>query len=197
MPSNIDGVLRWSVNDVEAGRCSPSQLWRRVNPVSGVVEGSAPAPDLNTLPADQLRADVLAAYQAAGGTAYLQKMAEQNPAHFFKLLVRILPQTLEADIRSRVNVRALSAAADHLFEVRARHSLCQAYPWATCLSDGRRVVEVGQLPPQHFRLMAGQVNLPAVPGQHFVTFEERNGKWFPVEVRDQNYELLEGLANVA
>jgi len=187
---NGDGVLRWSHDDVEAGRCAPDQLWKPV--VSGAPAGQpagespAAAP-----PADVIKADVMAAYKSAGGPAYLQRIALDSPSQFLKLLSRLLPQTVE--VEASVNVRQLSAAADRMFEVRRAHGLCQAYPFTTVLPDGKRVVEVGALSPQHLALLAGQADIPSLPGQHFVTFRKEGERWLPVEVRDADFvEVKDG-----
>jgi hypothetical protein len=183
MPQLVDGVLRWDVEDLNAGRCSGEQLWRRVNP-----EESPPVP---SPPADALKDDIFAAYKSVGGPVYLQKVATDSPSQFLKLLSRLLPQAVELEVSGSLNVRQLSVAADRLFEVRRARGLCQAYPFTTVLPDGKRVVEVGALSPPHLALLSGQADVPAVPGQHFVVFEKAGDRWSPVEVRDAEFAVLE------
>jgi hypothetical protein len=51
------------------------------------------------VPARKLRADVMQVYEELGGATYLAKMARQNPDLFYKLLLKILPQAVEQDVK--------------------------------------------------------------------------------------------------
>jgi hypothetical protein len=187
-------VPRWTVDDLDAGLCVYRDLGKDKPP---------PAPDESVGPStdvplgDQLKSDVMSAYRTVGGPAYLKTMATEQPANFLKLLTKILPQSIEAKVESSTDIRHLALVADKMWGVRAAHGLCLAYPWTTITGPGRRVVEVGQLTPQQFLLMESKVNFPKVPGQHFVEFEERGGKWQPVEIRDADFNLLEDRRDAA
>lgn len=92
MTIEIDGVLRYTPEDVQTGLCEPHEVWRPVPPGAGPTTLSQPdgAPDASPPTAAQLRKDVLAAYSKLGGVAYLQSLAGDNPPAFLKLLVNAL-----------------------------------------------------------------------------------------------------------
>ena len=59
----------------------------------------AELPNLEMVPARRLKADVMEVYQKLGGASYLLEIAQKDPNLFYKLLLKILPQSLEQDVR--------------------------------------------------------------------------------------------------
>lgn len=116
MSTTIDGILCHDWADVDNGLCTPTELWTPIptapDPASAP-EPAAPEPfNIEDVPAKRLRRDVMKVYHQLGGHQYLHTMATKDPAQFNKLLMKVLPQTIEADVRAEVatrgDLRALS-----------------------------------------------------------------------------------------
>ena len=97
--------MNWTYQDVLDGLCAVADVDKPRHP-------TAPAPDtpdpelvtfnIEDVPAKRLRRDVMKVYHQLGGHAYLHQMATKDPAQFNKLLMKVLPQTIEADVRAEV-----------------------------------------------------------------------------------------------
>lgn len=94
MTIEIDGVIRYSPEDVENGVCEPSQVWR---PVELPTPDPLPPESLSLPTAKQLQEDVLDAYRRLGGSSYLVMLATESPPAFLKLLTNALYQVSAAD----------------------------------------------------------------------------------------------------
>lgn len=88
----------WTAKDLLSGACDLDDVGR---------EKAPPAPEpipfnIEDVPAKRLRRDVMRVYHQLGGHQYLHTMATKDPAQFNKLLMKVLPQTIEADVRAEV-----------------------------------------------------------------------------------------------
>ena len=101
----------WTDIDFATGRCSIAQIGHPLAVSHEEAKRLAePAPDpqpptpfhVDDVPAKRLRRDVMKVYHQLGGHKYLHQMAQSDPAQFNKLLMKVLPQTIEADVRAEV-----------------------------------------------------------------------------------------------
>jgi len=79
------------------------------NPTPKIQE-APPSPPLNVfqldeVPARRLRKDVMQVYNELGGAAYLAKLAGSDPDLFNRLLLKIIPQAVEADVKMEATVK--------------------------------------------------------------------------------------------
>jgi hypothetical protein len=89
----------WTAKDLLSGACDLDDVGREKAPLV------TPAPEpfhVEDVPAKRLRRDVMKVYHQLGGHTYLHEMATKDPAQFNKLLMKVLPQTIEADVRAEV-----------------------------------------------------------------------------------------------
>ena len=75
--------------------------WFFVDKPKGPEQTTAMAPVINIeeVPARRLRRDVMAVYAELGGAEYLLSVAKHDPDLFHKLLLKIIPQAVEADVK--------------------------------------------------------------------------------------------------
>ena len=78
------------------------------NPTPTVSEAPPPPPmnvsELAEVPARRLRKDIMAVYKALGGEQYLLNVAKTDPDLFHKLLLKVIPQAVEADVRMEATI---------------------------------------------------------------------------------------------
>ena len=78
------------------------------NPTPTVSEVPPPPPmnvsELAEVPARRLRKDIMAVYKALGGEQYLLNVARTDPDLFHKLLLKVIPQAVEADVRMEATI---------------------------------------------------------------------------------------------
>jgi hypothetical protein len=78
------------------------------NPTPTVSEVPPPPPmnvsELAEVPARRLRKDIMAVYKALGGEQYLLNVAKTDPDLFHKLLLKVIPQAVEADVRMEATI---------------------------------------------------------------------------------------------
>lgn len=106
----------WVIEDWVTNKCNREEVGTP-KPIK-LVEVSPPQPTtplsvIEEVPARRLKKDVIAAYEALGGKDYLIAMGRKDPANFNKLLAKILPQAIEADVRhelSGVDISTLPTA---------------------------------------------------------------------------------------
>jgi hypothetical protein len=60
--------------------------------------------ELAEVPARRLRKDIMAVYKALGGEQYLLNVAKTDPDLFHKLLLKVIPQAVEADVRMEATI---------------------------------------------------------------------------------------------
>jgi hypothetical protein len=60
--------------------------------------------ELAEVPARRLRKDIMAVYKALGGEQYLLNVARTDPDLFHKLLLKVIPQAVEADVRMEATI---------------------------------------------------------------------------------------------
>jgi hypothetical protein len=71
-------------------------------PQPALVEVLSPTDLVNDVPARRLRKDVMGVYKRLGGEDWLHNQAVKNPELVLKLLLKLLPQTVEADVRQEL-----------------------------------------------------------------------------------------------
>jgi hypothetical protein len=87
----------WKMEDYRQGLCSIHDVG--TIPKKTNITPITPWSVIEEVPARRLKKDVMAAYEALGGMNYLIDMGKKDPANFNKLLAKVLPQAIEADVR--------------------------------------------------------------------------------------------------
>jgi len=80
--------------------------WVNPTPKPKVEESAPLGVDLllKEVPARKLKADVMQAYQNLGGAAWLEKLGKQDPSLLAKFVMKILPQSIESDVRLEAHI---------------------------------------------------------------------------------------------
>lgn len=134
MSIEIDGILRYGPEDVQAGLCDPAQLWKpvpqEVLPVVPPEQTAEQAPPT----AAQLRADVLAAYNKLGGVAYLQSLAGDNPPAFLKLLTNALHHQTPGD---GADLSQLTREEHRQLQIAEQYAVIAAHRPASLAGDAK------------------------------------------------------------
>jgi len=63
-----------------------------------------PILDLQEVPARRLKKDIMTVYNRLGGVEYLEKVAKSDPDLYHKLLLKVIPQAVESDVRLEATV---------------------------------------------------------------------------------------------
>jgi len=93
----------WVFDDYAKGLCSREQIDK---PKASVLP---PIDLLKEVPARRIKQDVMDAYHNLGGSQWLEKLGKSSPELFAKFALKILPQTVEQDVRMELtNVTDLS-----------------------------------------------------------------------------------------
>lgn len=97
----------WTNADYLIGHCSKEQVGHPLNMThDDVVAASQPEEPallaIDEIPAHILRRDIMKVYRQLGGADYLKRLAQADPAQFNKYLLKVLPQTVEADVTNHI-----------------------------------------------------------------------------------------------
>lgn len=92
----------WTHQDVLDGLCTFDQVGLAAPASNDPAPDPASVLDLDEVPARVLRKDIMKVYRELGGAAYLKKLAVADPGQFNKYLLKVLPQTVEADVTNHI-----------------------------------------------------------------------------------------------
>ena len=104
----MNACTYWKFEDYIQGQCTRDDVDK---PKPQVDEETVlpPIDLLKEVPARRIKQDVMDAYHNLGGSQWLEKLGKSSPELFAKFALKILPQTVEQDVRMELtNVTDLS-----------------------------------------------------------------------------------------